>query len=72
MPHAEFELATDHSVGMLLQTYLEADPDVTFVAYHALHPLERRIALRVATSSQSVGDALRRAVAAVRADLARV
>ena len=72
MPHDEFEIVGCHTVGMLVQTYAESDPDVSFVAYHAVHPLERRIAVKIATHRGSVSDALGRVMHAVHRDIDRV
>jgi len=60
MPNAEIEFEACHTIGMLLQSYGEMNPDITFIAYRVVHPLEKRVSLKIATrESVSVHNALK-------------
>ena len=73
MPHAELVLDDFcHTLGALMQEYCLQDDDVGFAAYRVLHPLERRVSLKVSTIEGSVEAALARATGRIRADLRRI
>ena len=72
MPHAEMEFDACHTMGMLLQEYGEKDVDVSFIAYRVVHPLERRVSLKVATLEGKVSDALKRVIQSILDDLQKL
>lgn len=69
MPHAEFEFPGCHTIGMLLQTYAERDPEVAFVAYSAS---DGQVTLKVATRSEPVRETLARVCGHIDAALTEV
>ena len=63
---------TCHTLGGVLQEYCHEDHDINFVAYRVLHPLERRVGLKIATENGTIEDALTRVLGHIRRDLVRM
>ena len=72
MPHAEFDLETCHTIGNLLQTYALEDEDVSFFSCHGVHPLERKVTIKIATHEGAISTVLDRVVRRIDQELARV
>ena len=73
MPNAEIEFEGCHTIGMLLQSYGEASPDITFISYRVVHPLERKVSLKVATREPvSVQEAIKSVQRKIQEDIENI
>lgn len=69
MPSETFVFEEDHTLGMLIQSYCER-LEAPFVSYRKLHPLERRIEVKL--SAEDPRGLLKQAMQAILDDLGRI